>query len=313
MPTTRRPPPSPPELSSALPITFAGGTLDRAGKRRTDEAWLAAARADPGARVVVVGPEGVGELAGPGGDEATFLGLDRDRPVFARPAADGGDELATLTELRGAALAMDAAEAGLFAYAAALLHWNRTHRFCGTCGAPTVVAEAGHVRRCVNGHSAHPRTDPVVIMLVVDTPGDRVLLGRHPSWPAGRFSALAGFVEPGEALEAAVVREVAEEAGVAVGAVRYVASQPWPFPANLMLGFEAEWAGGEARVADRELESVRWFTRAELAAAAQADIAWEDGATAPSSTGAGELLLPPRLAIARHLIEEWLGRGLGSQ
>jgi len=257
--------------------------------------------------VVVVGREGVGELPGPAGAEALFLGLDRERPVFARPAAGGGDELATLTELRGAALAMDAAEAGLFAYAAALLHWNRTHRFCGTCGEPTAVFEAGHVRRCVNGHGVHPRTDPVVIMLVVDPPGDRVLLGRQPSWPVGRFSALAGFVEPGEALDAAVVREVAEEAGVAVAAVRYVASQPWPFPANLMLGFEAEWAGGEARVADRELESVRWFTRAELAAAAQADVAWEDGATAPPSTGAGELLLPPRLAIARHLIEEWLG------
>ncbi len=118
-------------------------------------------------------------------------------------------------------------------------------------------------------------------MLVVDPPGDRVLLGRQPSWPAGRFSALAGFVEPGEALEAAVVREVVEEAGVAVGNVRYVASQPWPFPANLMLGFEAEWGGGEAHVADRELESIRWFTRAEVAVAAQADVAWEGGAAAP--------------------------------
>jgi len=258
--------------------------------------------------VVVVGQEGVGEVPGPAGDEAMFLGLDRDRPVFARPAAGGGDELASLTDLRGAALTMDVAEAGLFAYAAALLHWNRTHRFCGSCGEPTAVAEAGHRRRCANGHSEHPRTDPVVIMLVVDTPGDRVLLGRQPIWPAGRFSALAGFVEPGEALEGAVVREVAEEAGVAVGAVRYVASQPWPFPANLMLGFEAEWAGGEAHVADRELESVRWFTRAEVAVAAQADVAWEDGAAAPPPTGTGALLLPPRLAIARHLIEDWLRR-----
>lgn len=227
--------------------------------------------------------------------------------MFAR-AEDDGDELTTLTDLRGAALAMDAAEAGLFAYAAALLHWNRTHRFCGSCGKPTAVAEAGHVRRCANGHSWHPRTDPVVIMLVVDTPGDRLLLGRQPGWPAGRFSALAGFVEPGEGLEAAVAREVGEEAGVAVAAVRYVASQPWPFPANLMLGFEAEYAGGEARVVDHELEAVRWCSRAELTAAARACVAWTDEATAPPAPGAGGLLLPPRLALARHLVEGWLGR-----
>lgn len=258
-----------------------------------------------------MGRDGVGEVTGPAGPVATFLGLDGERPVFARPAARGGDdELATLTELRGAALAMDPAEAGLFAYAAALLHWHRTHRFCGTCGEPTAVAEAGHVRRCANGHSAHPRTDPVVIMLVVDTPGDRVLLGRQPSWPAGRYSALAGFVEPGEALEAAVAREVGEEAGVTVGEVRYVASQPWPFPANIMLGFEAEWSAGEAHVADHELESVCWFPRAELAAAARADVAWGQDAEAPApAPGSGGLLLPPRLAIARTLVDGWLARG----
>lgn len=258
---------------------------------------------------MVVGRDGVGELTGPAGEQATFLGLDGERSVWARPAAHGPDaELATLTELRGAALAMEGAEAGLFAYAAAMLHWNRTHRFCGTCGEPTAVAEAGHVRRCANGHGSHPRTDPVVIMLVVDPAGDRVLLGRQPSWPAGRFSALAGFVEPGEALETAVAREVSEEAGVTVSAVRYVASQPWPFPANLMLGFEAEWAGGEAHVADHELESVRWFTRAEVAAAAQTDVAWAAEAQPPPSPDGGGLLLPPRMAIARHLVDGWLAR-----
>ena len=259
--------------------------------------------------MVVVGRDGVGEATGPAGAEATFLGLDGDRPVFARPAARGGDqELATLTELRGAALAMDPAEAGLFAYAAALLHWHRTHRFCGSCGLPTAIGEGGHVRRCDSGHSWHPRTDPVVIMLVVDSAGDRVLMGRQPSWPAGRFSALAGFVEPGEALETAVAREVAEEAGVTVSAVRYVASQPWPFPANLMLGFEAEWAGGDAHVADHELESVRWFSRAELAAAARADVAWENEPDRGTEDPPGGLLLPPRLAIARHLVDGWLAR-----
>lgn len=263
--------------------------------------------------MVVVGRDGVGELAGPAGETATFLGLDDGRPVFARPAARDSDaEPASLTELRGAALALDAAEAGLFAYAAAMLHWERTHRYCGSCGLPTAVAEAGHVRRCANGHSWHPRTDPVVIMLVVDRSGDRILLGRQPSWPAGRFSALAGFVEPGEGLEAAVAREVAEEAGVTVAAVRYVASQPWPFPANLMLGFEAEWAGGEARVNDHELESVRWCSRAEVAAAAEDDVAWEREGSAQPAPAADGLLLPPRLAIARHLIEGWLARGAAS-
>ena len=259
--------------------------------------------------MVVVGRDGVGRLEGPAGDDATFLGLDGGRPVFARPAAqDAESELTHLVDLRGAALAMDPAEAGLFAYAAAMLHWNRTHRFCGTCGEPTEALEGGHVRRCANGHGAHPRTDPVVIMLVVDAAADRVLLGRQPSWPANRFSALAGFVEPGEALEAAVAREVAEEAGVTVGLVRYAASQPWPFPANLMLGFEAEWVSGEAHVADHELEAVRWFTRDQLRVAAAEDVAWEVDVGAAPAPGAAGVLLPPRLAIARHLIDGWLAR-----
>jgi NAD+ diphosphatase len=146
-------------------------------------------------------------------------------------------------------------------------------------------------------------------MLVVDPAGDRVLLGRQPRWPAGRFSALAGFVEPGEPLEQAVARECREEAGIDVGAVRYVASQPWPFPANLMLGFEAEWAGGEAHAADAELEDVRWFSREQVAAAARADVPWElTGPPAPAP-GSGGLLLPPRLAVARHLLDGWLAPG----
>jgi NAD+ diphosphatase len=149
------------------------------------------------------------------------------------------------------------------------------------------------VRTCPRcGAQHHPRTDPVVITLVHD--GDRrVLLGRQPTWPAGRYSALAGFVEPGESLEEAVVREIGEEAGVAVTAVRYRSSQPWPFPASLMLGFEAAYAGGDAHPHDHELEDVRWVSRAELARAV---------------AGEGPLLLPPPLAIARRLIEGWLER-----
>jgi NAD+ diphosphatase len=158
------------------------------------------------------------------------------------------------------------------------------------------MGEAGHVRLCpACGAQHHPRTDPVVIMLVVD--GDRVLLGRQPSWPPGRYSALAGFVEAGESLEEAVAREVLEESGVSVREPHYVASQPWPFPASLMLGFVAAYGGGEAAVRDAELEDVRWFTRDELAAAAR--------------DCAGTLQLPPPLAIARRLIDGWLAREIG--
>jgi NAD+ diphosphatase len=178
------------------------------------------------------------------------------------------------------------AEGGMVAHAVGLLNWHRRHRFCANCGAPTDAREAGHVRVCpACGTQHHPRTDPVVIMLVTD--GDRALLGRQAQWPAGRYSALAGFVEPGESLEEAVAREVREEAGVQVADVRYRSSQPWPFPSSLMLGFSARWAGGEAAVRDAELEDVGWFTREAIVG--------------------GDVLLPPPTAIARRLIDEWLG------
>jgi NAD+ diphosphatase len=154
------------------------------------------------------------------------------------------------------------------------------------------MAEAGFLRTCPScGAEHHPRTDPVVIMLV--TRGDEVLLGRQAAWPPGRYSALAGFVEPGESLEEAVAREVREEARVEIAAPpRFVASQPWPFPASLMVGFIAEYASGEPHIGDAELEDVRWFARDEVRASVQ---------------GAGPIGLPPRLAIARTLIDTWLG------
>jgi NAD+ diphosphatase len=216
------------------------------------------------------------------GRDGLLLGIRDGAPLFAVEARE--DE--PLADLRHSVPLLSDDDAGLLAYAQSLLHWHRTHRFCGRCGEPLTAIEAGFARRCTNEHVVHPRTDPVVIMLVVD--GDRALLGRQPSWPEGRYSALAGFVEPGESLEAAVSREVKEEAGVEVGQVRYRASQPWPFPASLMIGFEAEYAGGVADAADDELEEARWFDRAELA------------------DDAGDLILPPRMAIARRLIEAWL-------
>jgi NAD+ diphosphatase len=278
------------------PNTFTGAALDRAGDRRRDDGWVAAQRSDPAARAVLVGREGVkveGDrlalvpLADAGG-EPLLLGLDDRGPVFAAEPAEANG---SLLGLRDAAATLPRADGGLAAYAAALLGWHRRHHFCANCGAPTEVREAGHVRGCPScGAEHHPRTDPVVIMLVVR--GDEVLLGRQPTWPPGRYSALAGFVEPGESLEEAVAREVREEARIEVGAPRYVSSQPWPFPASLMLGFVAPWASGEPEIGDEELEDARWFTRAEVRDAVAED--------------RGPLRLPPPLAIARRLVDGWL-------
>ena len=274
--------------------TFTGAGLDRAGEHRADPGWVAAQAADPAATAVIVGDDGVllredrlarVPLQRADGAEL-LLGIDAHGPVFAAGPRDGE----ALTGLREAAATLPQADGGLAAYAAAMLGWHRRHRFCANCGHPTDVAEAGHLRRCPNcGAEHHPRTDPVVIMLVER--GDELLLGRKPTWPENRFSALAGFVEPGESLEEAVAREVREEARIEIGRPRYVSSQPWPFPAQLMLGFVAPWAAGEPHIGDEELEDVRWFSHAEIADATR---------------DRGPLRLPPPLAIARRLIEGWL-------
>jgi NAD+ diphosphatase len=215
------------------------------------------------------------------------------------PAGADEDRLS----LRRAAAVLSQAEGGLAAYTAALLNWHRRHRFCAACGHESDIAEAGLTRHCPScGAEHHPRTDPVVIMLVTDG-SERLLLGRQASWPSGRYSALAGFVEPGEGLEEAVAREVREEAGVVVGRPRYVDSQPWPFPASLMLGFSAPFESGEPVIGDDELQDVRWFDRAEIEAAAQASD--HDDWGTPGDPG-GPLRLPPSLAIARRLIDGWL-------
>ena len=296
------------------PITFTGAALDRAAEHRQDAGWLAAQRADPRARAIVVSDAGV-QIAGErlalvplpeldAAGEPLLLGLDGHGPVFAvdaggpredgvRPplvGARGEDRRVQAVGLREAAAFLPEGDAGLAAHAAALVNWHRRHPRCSICGERTAVAGGGILRRCGRcGSEHHPRTDPVVIMLV--THEDRVLLGRQPSWPPGRYSALAGFVEHGESLEEAVAREVREEAGVEVGPPAYVASQPWPFPTSLMIGFVAPWRSGEPRRIDDELEDLRWFSAAEVVAAGRED---------------GPYGLPPRFAIARRLLEHWL-------
>jgi NAD+ diphosphatase len=183
-------------------------------------------------------------------------------------------------------------EAHLLAYARALLVWRSRHRYCGVCGSPTTPRSAGHALTCTSsscGAELFPRIDPAIIVLVTD--GSHALLGRQASWPPGRYSTLAGFVEAGESLEEAVVREVREETGAQVSSARYFASQPWPFPASLMLGFHAQAPQAQIHL-DGELEDARWFERAQLQS--------------------GAVMLPPPHTIARRLIEAWLGTAAGA-
>ena len=207
-------------------------------------------------------------------------------PVAA-PPVDG----ARWAGLREVATTLGALDAGLFVEACAVANWHATHTHCPRCGAPTELEQGGWVRRCPADGSQHfPRTDPAIIVAITD-PQDRILLGSAAAWPGNRYSTLAGFVEPGESLEAAVIREVAEEAAVVVRNPQYLGSQPWPFPASLMLGFCAEADGTEPQADGVEMSDVRWFSRLELTEA----------------VAAGELTIPSSISIARNLIDRWYG------
>ncbi|MCE2510762.1 MAG: NAD(+) diphosphatase [Alphaproteobacteria bacterium] len=297
---------------------YAGGAVDRAAHRRNDADWIEAQLHHAETRILPVwrnqnlilatDPPAAGRVslktlgaARPAETAAAFLGLFEAVPHFAvdvshldDPADLASAAGAQFADLRELGPLLDPAEAGLLAYARGLLYWHRHHAHCGACGARTASAEAGHMRRCQNqacGAEHFPRTDPAVITLV--TAGDACLLGRQASWPEGMYSTLAGFVEPGESLEDAVAREVFEETGVRVTRIRYIASQPWPFPASLMLGFRAEAEPGAAIAPTLdELEAVRWFTRTDLA-----------------NRKAIGMRLPYRGAIARAMIEGWLETG----
>jgi NAD+ diphosphatase len=293
-------------------LALSRGTVDRLTEKRTDAAWLDVAWAAPGTRVLVVSdgqalariddeqaalvfvppgraPEGTRFLLGEDADGTVYFGVSGPLPAAsdgARPAA-----------LREVGTLLGDRDAGLLTHAVALANWHDTHTHCPVDGTPTVPGPGGHFTVCPKDGTEHfPRTDPAVIMLVTD-PDDRCLLARNAAWPGRRVSILAGFVDPGESAEQAVIREVAEETQIKVTNVRYVGSQPWPMPRSLMLGFRAEAPAGQAIVVDREeIAEAYWFSRDELLAAIKSR----------------EIALPPPVSIARQIIEQWYGGPLPS-
>jgi NAD+ diphosphatase len=294
---------------------FAGPYLDRAAHLRQDPAWFAAALADERSRAIPVWnsrsliAEGDTPRAAfvdlahlpperRTGADLVLLGRFADTNYFTYeiesmepPQLLPGTRF---EDLRLVASVLPIDDAGLLGYARAIISWRRRHRFCGTCGARTLAAKNGHVLVCTNPscrHEQFPRIDPAIIVLVSE--GERALLGRQASWPVGRYSTIAGFVEPGESLEDAVAREVVEETGIVVDRIEYHSSQPWPFPASLMLGFTAHAVTTEVHLRDQELEDARWFTRADIA-----------------SNGT---LLPPRTSISFRLIEHWFDAAGGGR
>ncbi len=298
-----------PEITSL----FAGDYIDRATGLRQDAARLSAAWGDPATRFLPVwearclirdGTAGrltaaeLGPRLPPPG-QGIFLGLEDGACRFAVQvqAREVPAELGHFGGLRDLISLVPEREAALLAYARGMVNWHRQHRHCGACGAPNRLDEGGFVLTCSSPGCARrsfPRLDPAIIVLVHHD--QRCLLGRQSSWPAQRFSTIAGFVEPGEALEDAVQREVTEEANIRLAHCRYMGSQPWPFPASLMIGFHAAAATADIALNDGELAEARWFSRDDL--------------------GNGTVVLPPRASIAWRLIEAWYdavpGPGLAS-
>ncbi len=303
-------------LKTTATLGYAHNELDRLANHRDDEAFIAALRSEDSARTMLVAQDSVvlrhesdaltpwfsfAEATALGGTaETVFLGLNGSGATFGTLLnVSSAEDLAgrsgvTLQNLR--ALAVDqtvsAADLGALAQAKALLHWHKAHRFCSNCGAPSKTSGAGWRRECPACGAQHfPRTDPVVIMLAAK--GDQCLLGRQPRFPPGMYSCLAGFLEPGETIEAAVARELNEEAGITVGRVTYLGSQPWPFPASLMIGCIAEATSTFIEIDDQELEDARWFSRDEV-------LTMLDG-THPDG-----LLCPTQMAIAYHIVRAWV-------
>lgn len=290
---------------------LSGPYIDRVAHWRKDEARIRAALEDPKSVFVpvwrnqnLVRPGAQGITAFMVADvrrtlqidfgDVILLGSFQERACFAVPLTTPElpvfDEQVEPRDLRSIAGELPAHEAGLLAYARAMLHWRDRNRFCGRCGAAMRSLQAGHVQQCSNPTCAiqvFPRIDPAIIVLVTD--GERALLGRQASWPPGRYSTIAGFVEPGESLEDAVAREVLEETGVEIDSVDYHSSQPWPFPSSLMLGFLAHARAQEIHLTDAELEDARWLTRQQIAT--------------------GEIRMPFQHSISFRLIEDWYNEG----
>ena len=285
---------------------FAGAFVDRIGERRKDSAWLAdAVRSEQSCFVPVWGEQcliggdplkavllSLDQVSSMVADQdLIFLGLFRDRPAFALSISAAADapfpELGEFHDLRYLGTVLPADEANLVAHARALVLWHASQVFCGVCGSSARPGAAGNSRICMNEdcrREIFPRVDPAIIVLVSD--GDRCLLGRQVNWPEGRYSTIAGFVEPGESLEDSVRREVYEETNIRVSTVSYHSSQPWPFPSSLMLGFMAEATSSDIILNDGELEDAQWFTRKELRS--------------------GFPKLPFQISIARRLVDHWL-------
>lgn len=284
---------------------FTGNTLDRADRVRHEPALLEAALADPAARLLVL--DGLDPVLDDEGrltwtDLAAaqgaplFIGYEGGAPRFVSAWPD--DEPVPMGRSPAMFALLDrfaAPDAANYAAARSLVFWHGRHRFCANCGSLTRISHAGWARHCPNCGAEHfPRVEPVVIMLAEKTGMfvDKVLLGRQPSWPPGRYSALAGFLEVGESIEEAVRRETSEESGIRIGAVRYVASQPWPFPASLMVACIGEALNDDIQVDANELEDARWFTR-------------EDVNLALARDPAAPFLGPPPYAIAHTLLKAW--------
>lgn len=306
------------KLDASARNGFSHNQLNRLSERRDDVAFIQGLLQHPRAKTLLLAgdvpllphegaPDGplfpVGfamERLGAVGAhrEMVFLGLDDQDPVFVTLI----EETETVEWPQHGLMAVDLrkiitqgmlppALLGALAQAKSVLHWHKTHRFCSKCGQPTRMASAGWRRECDNCGTHHfPRTDPVVIMLAVH--GDACLLGRQPRFPAGMYSCLAGFLEPGETIEDSVRRELWEEAGVRAGQVRYISSQTWPFPASLMIGCFANVADSALKIDHDELEDARWFSRTEALALLQS--AHKDGLTCP-----------PPMAIAHQLMKIW--------
>ena len=294
--------------------TFTSLTIDRAPCRRQEAAWSEGQMRAPSTRFLPVWRSQVlvtdksppqPSWIGPKESEehlqraesVVLLGRNTEHTYFAlglRPSDEMSPaslaERGTFRRLRSVAPLLDREAAALLAYAKAMVHYHHQHQFCGTCGAPTVSADGGHLRLCTNdqcGQHDFPRTDPAIIVLV--SSGKRCLLGRQPTWPENLYSIIAGFVEPGESLEGAVAREVREETDVQVEQVRYHSSQPWPFPRSLMIGFTATAANTAIRLNDGELEDAKWLSRENIA----------------QGLRQRTLHLPSSISISHRLIERW--------